>query len=473
MMTHRTGLPRHDYSWYGATVPRDSLLFRIRYFEPSATLRERWQYNNFMFLAQGILAEKLTGKKWESLLSEKIFIPLGMNSSSAVISSMESGSNSSTGYRVKKDSLISKMKYMNIDAMGPAGSINSNVKDMSKWVMTWIYGGKYNGKEIIPSNYTAQAMSSQMVISSGLPTAEAPDVQFATYGFAWFLSSYRGHYLAQHGGNIDGFSANTAFYPSDSIGIVVLVNQNGSALPGLIRNAIADKMLKLPYRNWDQIAKAQVAKNKLAAATNQSSDSLNRKLGTKPSHVISDYEGVYSNPGYGAIAVTRTGDSLSATFHSLKLKLRHYHFDVFNALVLDENNEVEEGQEPMKIKFGMNIKGDIETLSASLESSVKDIEFKKEVVVLKLSKEDLEKYAGEYELAGTKTKIYLKNDSALYLFVPGQPEYELVPARPDEFNLKVVSGYSVKFILNDKKESEACQFIQPNGIFKATKVKAK
>jgi len=60
MMSHRTGLPRHDYSWYGATVQRDSLLHRIRFFEPSAKLRERWQYNNFMFLAQGSLAEKLT-----------------------------------------------------------------------------------------------------------------------------------------------------------------------------------------------------------------------------------------------------------------------------------------------------------------------------------------------------------------------------------------------------------------------------
>ena len=100
-----------------------------------------------------------------------------------------------------------------------------------------------------------------------------------------------------------------------------------------------------------------------------------------------------------------------------------------------------------------------------------EIKFKKDIVVIKLKKEDMQKFVGEYELSGVKAKIYLKGDSTLFLFVPGQPEYELSPVKPDEFNLKAVSGFSVKFLMNDKKETEAMQFIQPNGIFKATKVK--
>ena len=471
MMSHRTGLPRHDYSWYGSMAGRDSLVRRIRFFEPSAALRERWQYNNFMFLAQGSLAEKLTGKKWESLISEKIFIPLGMSSSSPYITVMETGTNSSKGYRVKNDSIIVPMKYMNIDAMGPAGSINSNVNDMAKWVTTWVNGGKYNGKEIIPSSYVTQAISSQMVISAALPTPETPDVQFSNYGLAWFLSSYRGHYRVEHGGNIDGFSASTSFFPSDSIGIVVLTNQNGSALPSLIRNMISDKMLKLPYRNWDNIIKSQIAKGKQAAATRQNSDSLNRKLGTKPSHSLTDYEGVYNSDGYGSIKIARTGDSLTAAFNRLTLRLRHYHYDIFNAFVLNDSSQVEDGQEPQKFRFEMNNKGDIETLALALESGVSDIKFKKDIVVIKLKKEDMQKFVGEYELSGIKAKVYLKGDSTLFLFVPGQPEYELAPVKPDEFNLKAVSGFSVKFLVNDKKETEAMQFIQPNGVFKATKVK--
>ena len=45
MMCHRTGLPRHDYSWYLFTTgSRDSILQRIQYMEPSAGLRVTWQY---------------------------------------------------------------------------------------------------------------------------------------------------------------------------------------------------------------------------------------------------------------------------------------------------------------------------------------------------------------------------------------------------------------------------------------------
>ena len=65
MMCHRTGLPRHDYSWYGSTATRNELLERIRYQEPTYELREKYQYNNFMFMAQGIVIEKITGKSWE------------------------------------------------------------------------------------------------------------------------------------------------------------------------------------------------------------------------------------------------------------------------------------------------------------------------------------------------------------------------------------------------------------------------
>jgi CubicO group peptidase (beta-lactamase class C family) len=72
MMCHRTGLPRHDLSWYGSTASRAELLKRIQFLEPTAELREKWQYNNFMFMAQGMVIEKITGKSWEENIKERI-----------------------------------------------------------------------------------------------------------------------------------------------------------------------------------------------------------------------------------------------------------------------------------------------------------------------------------------------------------------------------------------------------------------
>ncbi|MFZ8469390.1 serine hydrolase, partial [Staphylococcus aureus] len=74
-----------------------------------------------------------------------------------------------------------------------------------------------------------------------------PDVHFANYGLGWFLASYKGHYRVEHGGNINGFSASTSFFPTDSVGIIVLTNQDGSSIPSIVRNIIADRVLNLPY----------------------------------------------------------------------------------------------------------------------------------------------------------------------------------------------------------------------------------
>ncbi len=117
MMCHRTGLPRHDYSWYLFPTTRDSLIQRIRYLEPTAAIRQQWQYNNFMFLAQGVLAEKLFGEKWEQLVKEKILDSLGMKTTNFSVSDMEKSNDAAAGYYVRKDSLVTKMEYYNLDAM--------------------------------------------------------------------------------------------------------------------------------------------------------------------------------------------------------------------------------------------------------------------------------------------------------------------------------------------------------------------
>src|SRR5688572_13794072 len=175
MMSHRTGLPRHDYSWYGSTASRNELLERVRYQEPSFELREKYQYNNFMFMAQGIVIEKITGKSWEENMRERIFKPLGMNNTNVSVIDMEKAADRSLAYS-SAGNKIKAIPYRNIDAIGPAGSINSSAKDMANWLITWINDGKFNGKEIIPTGYRVQAITSQISPGGGLPGAENPDL---------------------------------------------------------------------------------------------------------------------------------------------------------------------------------------------------------------------------------------------------------------------------------------------------------
>ena len=461
MMCHRTGLPRHDLSWYASWAGRNELLERIQYMEPTAELRAKWQYNNFMFLAQGVVIEKITGKSWEENMKEKILKPLGMDNTNLSTTDMEKSADHSLAFATK-DSSIKAIAYRNIDAMGPAGSVNSCAKDMAKWLITWINNGKYEGKEIIPSAYRNDAITIQMAMGGGAPAAENPDVHISGYGLGWMLSSYRGHYRVEHGGGIDGFITTTGFFPSDSIGIFVSSNQGG--VSSSIRNFIADRMLKLSYRNWNKMQLDAMIKARDAAKAIKKNDSIGHKFNTKPSQELKNYTGTYKSPGYGSIEISMKDGGLVSKFNAIDIRLDHFHYDQFNAVILDPALE---GSEPIRFTFHIDVSGDITKLTVPFEGGVKDIEFIKETKAIAVKKSDLEKYVGEYELQpGAIAKFYIKGENTLYTFIEGQPEFELVATDKNKFDLKIIKGYSVTFEENDKGEIVAASFVQPNGTFK-------
>lgn len=471
MMSHRTGLPRHDYSWYLFPTSRDSLLQRIHYMEPTAGVRDRWQYNNFMFLLQGVVAEKITGKSWEQNVKSKLLDPLGMSRTNFSVIDMAKDKDASLGYFVRNDSILDILPYYNIDAMGPAGSINSSVTEMANWVSAWINGGKYNGKEILPASYVRDAMSSQMVIASGVPDKEFPDVHFANYGLGWSLASYRGHYLVNHGGNIDGFSANTAFFPTDSIGIIVLSNQNGSVIPATVRNMIADKIFNLSPIDWSGIRKKAADKAKASAAEAKKTAISNRKRGTATSHPLKDYEGIFSHPGYGSFETFLKNDSLFVKVSNKQLWLRHYHYDIFEPFEIDPKRGIDTtAGSNLKFQFYTDAKGDIGYVNAGFEPTLDPLKFSMKPKEVQLSEQSIQKYIGEFDLAGTVVTVYNKGNT-VYVLIPGQPDYELVSIGNDKFNLKILQGYSVQFHPDSSGKIIAISFIQPNGIFKAEKKK--
>lgn len=467
IMTHRTGLPRHDYSWYlFPTHARDSLIRRIEHQPPFASVRERYYYNNFMFTLQGVIAEQITGKSWEKNITERFFEPLQMKNSTTVIDGLRKGSDAATGYRTK-DKQIIKMDYYDIAAMGPAGSINSSVSEMANWVITWINGGKFEGKQILPASYVKEAISSHTIVTADPPESEYPDIQFGNYGYGWMITSYKGHYRVEHGGNIDGFSASTCFFPTDSIGIVVLVNQNGSVLPSLVRNMISDRMLNVSRTDWNRFytKRMEEAEKQQAAAKAQMRSS--QKKNTRPSHNLHEYTGSYYHPGYGKLELVVERDSLFAKAPLKTFWLKHYHYDVFIPYEKEKGKIDTAANVNLRFNFRTNEAGDIASALIKLEPATDALEFKRTPRKLDVDRETLTRYAGEYELAGTIMRFYLKDKEAvLYLTVPGQPEYELLPVEAHTFAIKNLEGYTIRFTDTGGKIT-AVTFIQPHGTFEA------
>lgn len=458
LLLHISGLPRHDVMWYGSSLTRDQLFERLRYLEPSAGFRSEWQYQNLMYMTAGYLAGKVAGTTWEDLVQKRIFDPLGMRRSNFSVAGMERDSNAALPYR-EKDEKMARLPYRSLDQIGPAGSINSTAEDMARWVKLHLGRGSYDGREVISEGTLSLLHTPQVVISGAAGSSK--ELLFNLYAMGWFVQSYRGHRLVHHGGNIDGFTALVSMMPDDSTGVVILTNQDGSALPMAAMLTIYDRLLGFEKVDWSGKMKGRVTGAEEMVKQNENRKDVDRIPGTVPSHRLEAYAGEYESPAYGVIRVSVERDRLKVAFNDMSSPLEHFHYDVFRAA------EMPEPFAGLKLQFQANIRGTIDRLLVPLEPSASDIVFTRRAPSSMTDPAALQEYAGEYNLAGARVLVEVIG-TTLALTVPGQPRYQLQPLADGEFGLKGVNGYAVRFEREKGKVVRAL-FLQPNGTFAATK----
>src|SRR5687768_5158455 len=237
-LSHRSGLARGDLMWYGTAFDRSEILRRVRHLEPSWSFRSNFGYQNIMYLAAGQASAAAAGRDWDTLIQERIFAPLGMRNSYTSVRALASLPNVAQPY-AEIDGGVSFVPYANIDNIGPAGSINSNVLDVAQWVRLQLGAGKFAGKQLISSGNVAQMHTPHTIIRNEPPwSLYFPEAHLMAYGMGWFLNDYKGRLAVHHGGNIDGMSSLVAMLPEEKMGAVVLTNMNGSMLPSVMVHRI-------------------------------------------------------------------------------------------------------------------------------------------------------------------------------------------------------------------------------------------
>ena len=147
MLSHRTGITRHDTIWDDSDLSRKELFERLAYMEPTKPLRTTFLYNNLMYAAAGYLIELQTGKTWEQWVKEKILQPLQMNSTSFSIADMLKQPEFGVPYTERRDSfeLYQIPYYEDTAGVGPCGAIVSSIEDMSHWLIALMNKGDYRG----------------------------------------------------------------------------------------------------------------------------------------------------------------------------------------------------------------------------------------------------------------------------------------------------------------------------------------
>jgi len=464
MVTHRSGLPRHDLVWYNNNaVTRAEMVSRLAHLELSADLRAKYHYNNLMFMAAGYLAEQLTGISWEEAVRTRIFAPLGMTRSNFAVADSQRDEDFAQPYRLDDDDQIERIPFRPIDLIGPAGSINSSVNEMSRWLLLHLNRGKLGDRQLINASTLADTHSPHMT------TGESPErveISQSTYALGWRIDTYRGHRRVHHGGGIDGFSTSVILFPDDDLGLVSFTNR-GSGLPYMINQHAADRILGLEPIDWIGEALAEREKGKAAAEEAEKNKEATRKTGTHPSHELAEYAGDYVHPGYGIFAVTLVDGVLRATLNDITTPLDHWHYDVFVGAETDGALTYEN----QKFQFRSDVDGNIAALEVLLEPRVDPIVFHKRPDARLFDPDYLQRLAGKYERAdGEPFTVELTGDW-LTLTRPGDQRVTLVPDLSGRFVIRELAVISIAFEVDAHGNVTGAQVYQPDGVYAAKRVK--
>jgi hypothetical protein len=106
--------------------------------------------------------------------------------------------------------------YIDMSIPFSAGALYSTTHDLLLWEQA-LYGGK--------------VLSAASLRKMTTPSKE-------NYGCGLMITTAKGHLQYEHGGGIEGFNTEMAYYPDDKLTVIVLANLNGGA-PGNIAGKLA------------------------------------------------------------------------------------------------------------------------------------------------------------------------------------------------------------------------------------------
>ena len=186
-----------------------------------------WSYSNLGFLTLGIVIHRVTGEFYGDFLRERIFHPLGMNST-RIMSEADIIPNRAAGYVLVKGAL------KNQDWVSPTlnttadGSLYFNILDLAKWDAA-LYTEKLLKQSSLEQMWTVAKLR------DGQPNS-------GHYGFGWFVENKNGRHIVEHEGAWQGFQTHISRYKDDKLTVVVLTNLGGSK-PKIISDHVAEMYL--------------------------------------------------------------------------------------------------------------------------------------------------------------------------------------------------------------------------------------
>jgi D-alanyl-D-alanine carboxypeptidase len=236
LLTHTSGIQSYTgMASYRADMRRDmtpeQLIAGFREQPMQFSPGERWSYNNSGYALLGAIIEKVSGMSYADFIRTRIFEPLGMRNTyyetaDAVVPGRV------PGYDRAGQGPIRQADWVSMTLPYAAGALIGTVDDLLTWNRAVA-----EGRMLKPETWRRAFNPYQL--SAGLT---------AGYGYGWFVGEAAGRPSIEHGGDINGFSSNNLWIPSERLHVIVLSNREREAErdPDAISRQIAARLLGAP-----------------------------------------------------------------------------------------------------------------------------------------------------------------------------------------------------------------------------------
>jgi CubicO group peptidase (beta-lactamase class C family) len=268
---------------------------------------------------------------WEQFLTTRIFQPLGMTRTFSTYAVARTQSNIASAHWRTGDTLT-VIPQAPTDAISAAGSVWSDISDMTKWTRFLLDSARIGNTRYIKANTFTELFTPQAIVPPDefYPSARLTHPHWMTYGLGWFQQDYRGHMINFHTGSIDGSVAIIGLMPEEKLGVYVLGNSDHIEVRHALMFRVFDLFLGDPVRDWSAELKKIYDGRAVTRDSTRRAEEGKRVRGTKPSLQLERYAGTYSDSLAGRLEITAQGGKLRARMSStLAGTLEHWQYDTF------------------------------------------------------------------------------------------------------------------------------------------------
>ena len=321
LLTHTSGLVNNALVFRMAVSGDIEKETMLRIFSDATIAKTEYgifHYNNLGYNIYGLALQEYLHKKWQDVLQERIFVPLGMGRTTSYISLAEKNKwPIAAPYTAYGEKGLTKLSFVKADnTMQSAGGIITTASDISKWLQVQITQGKLNNKQIFP---TALIKATQTGFA---PYENEPGPAPAgKYALGWYIGKWENEDFIFHSGGYPGYKSNISFMPGKKIGLAIFVNESsiGENVAEIMATYIYDlvKGKAGADKSFTKSVEELEARHLKTAESFQRSIADRAKRTSQLTLPLNAYTGTYRHDRFGDIVVKEENNVLAVRFGNM------------------------------------------------------------------------------------------------------------------------------------------------------------